>query len=147
MLSLSETRMIQKLTEAIFPGANDARAYQFIERDMQSNPFLINMYQNGIKQLDQAALYAYHKGILELDGNQLNELLKNHENESFFQFLRDHTLEGVFSDPIYGGNYQVYGWRLIGYAGSRFYPPETLDEPKHPTLYYSLEGIAYEEKA
>jgi hypothetical protein len=52
----------------------------------------------------------------------------------------------MFSDPIYGGNYEAYGWRLLGYAGPTYHPPEPLTKVKPPTVYYSLEGIAYEEK-
>jgi hypothetical protein len=30
-----------------------------------------------------------------------------------------HTLEGMFSDPHYGGNQDFVGWELIGYPGIR----------------------------
>lgn len=146
MLSHMEIEMIRRLTEAIFPGAVEARACDFIIRDMKSNPFLEDLYRNGLQRIDQGAMQLYHTALLNIDEKRLNHLLRQYENDAFFKFLRNHTLEGVFSDPIYGGNYQAYGWRLVGFAGPRFYPPETLDEPQHPTVYYSLDGIAYEEK-
>ncbi len=33
--------------------------------------------------------------------------------------LRDHTIEGMFSDPLYRGNRDMVGWKLIGYPGSQ----------------------------
>lgn len=147
MVSNEEFMVIQKLTEAIFPGANEARAHEFIRRDMESNPVLVGMYREGLKQLEAGAQQMYRLTLLQLNENQLNQLLTRYEKTPFFTFLRNHTLEGIFSDPIYGGNYEAYGWRLIGFAGPRFYPPETLDKTKHPTVYYDLGGIAYEEKS
>ena len=35
----------------------------------------------------------------------------------FFAELLAHTREGMFSDPIYGGNVNFQGWDLIGYPG------------------------------
>ncbi len=147
MLAQQEILMMQKLTEAIFPGAIEARVYAFIIRDMQSNPFIVNIYREGFERLDLAAEQTFQKKLVDLEDNELNSVLMKLEKEPFFTFIRNHTIEGMFSDPIYGGNYQAYGWRLIGFAGPRFYPPETLDEPKHPSVYYSLGEVAYDEKA
>lgn len=38
----------------------------------------------------------------------------------FFQLLWQNTLEGFFSDPIYGGNRDMVGWKLIGFPGARY---------------------------
>jgi gluconate 2-dehydrogenase gamma chain len=35
----------------------------------------------------------------------------------FFELLLRNTLEGFFADPIYGGNRDKAGWRLIGFPG------------------------------
>ncbi|HEU5086677.1 MAG TPA: gluconate 2-dehydrogenase subunit 3 family protein, partial [Roseiflexaceae bacterium] len=32
---------------------------------------------------------------------------------------RRHTMEGMFSDPAYGGNRDYVGWKLIGYPGAQ----------------------------
>jgi gluconate 2-dehydrogenase gamma chain len=31
--------------------------------------------------------------------------------------LRQHTIEGMFCDPLHGGNAGLIGWQLIGYPG------------------------------
>jgi gluconate 2-dehydrogenase gamma chain len=44
--------------------------------------------------------------------------------EDFFTVLRTHTIEGMFSDPLYGGNRNLAGWKLLGYPGAqRAYTP------------------------
>ena len=47
--------------------------------------------------------------------------------ESFFHTLRRYTNEGMFSDPAYGGNRNMVGWKLIGYPGAqRAYTPDEI---------------------
>jgi gluconate 2-dehydrogenase gamma chain len=36
----------------------------------------------------------------------------------FFESLWGLTLEGFFSDPVYGGNRNMAGWRLVGFPGA-----------------------------
>lgn len=38
----------------------------------------------------------------------------------FFAVIREHTVEGYFCDPIYGGNRQAVGWRLVGFPGAQW---------------------------
>lgn len=45
----------------------------------------------------------------------------------FFTTLRTDTIEGMFSDPAYGGNIGMVGWALLGYPGSqRSYSPHEM---------------------
>lgn len=45
-------------------------------------------------------------------------------SSEFFNMLRDHTVEGMFGDPVYRGNRDLVGWKLIGYPGAqRAYTP------------------------
>lgn len=37
--------------------------------------------------------------------------------EGFFPTLIEHTRQGMFGDPVYGGNASFVGWDLIGYPG------------------------------
>ena len=39
-------------------------------------------------------------------------------SEIFFADLWELTLEGFFSDPVYGGNHDMVGWRMIGFPGA-----------------------------
>jgi len=35
----------------------------------------------------------------------------------FADFLLQHTIEGFFADPIYGGNKEMVGWKMLGFPG------------------------------
>jgi gluconate 2-dehydrogenase gamma chain len=38
----------------------------------------------------------------------------------FFAAVRQHTIEGTFCDPAYGGNRGAVGWRLLGFPGAQW---------------------------
>lgn len=46
--------------------------------------------------------------------------LANADAKTFFQMLLQNTLEGFWADPIYGGNKDMAGWKLIGFPGARY---------------------------
>jgi len=47
--------------------------------------------------------------------------------EAFFNTVRTHTIEGMFADPVYGGNKDFAGWRLVGFPGAQsVYTPRDL---------------------
>jgi gluconate 2-dehydrogenase gamma chain len=46
--------------------------------------------------------------------------LKDVNAEEFFALLLANTQEGFFADPIYGGNRDMAGWKLVGFPGARY---------------------------
>jgi gluconate 2-dehydrogenase gamma chain len=49
--------------------------------------------------------------------------------ERFFAVVREHAIEGLFCDPIYGGNRDAVGWRLVGFPGVHWgYTVEQMKE-------------------
>lgn len=54
-------------------------------------------------------LASLEKGGIDLDGVP---------SSVFFELLLKHTVEGFFSDPIYGGNKSKVGWRMLGFPGA-----------------------------
>ena len=46
--------------------------------------------------------------------------LATSDPKTFFQLLLQNTMEGFWSDPIYGGNRDMAGWKLIGFPGARY---------------------------
>jgi gluconate 2-dehydrogenase gamma chain len=58
-----------------------------------------------------AFLHRLEKGEVTLDGI---------DAKTFFAQLLQNTLEGFWSDPIYGGNRDLAGWKLIGFPGARY---------------------------
>jgi gluconate 2-dehydrogenase gamma chain len=51
---------------------------------------------------------------LELGGEDLNGV----PSAVFFEQLLKMTVEGFFSDPVYGGNRDMVSWRMIGFPGA-----------------------------
>lgn len=46
--------------------------------------------------------------------------LKDVDGKEFFALLLQNTQEGFFADPIYGGNREMAGWKLVGFPGARY---------------------------
>jgi gluconate 2-dehydrogenase gamma chain len=67
-------------------------------------------------------------GILaELDGrkrepNPSGDTLQDSDSllMRFFSVVRDHTIQGMFCDPLYGGNRNGIGWKMIGFPGAQW---------------------------
>jgi len=67
-------------------------------------------YREGLKSL---------KGFEKLSPEDQDKKLQQIENTHFFALLRQHTLEGMFCDPVHGGNVDMVGWQLVGFPGPR----------------------------
>ena len=46
--------------------------------------------------------------------------LRDQDAKAFFKHLVKDTREGFFADPIYGGNRDMAGWKMIGFPGARY---------------------------
>jgi gluconate 2-dehydrogenase gamma chain len=66
------------------------------------------IYRDGFKDLE---------GFTKLTLAEQDKKLKGIENTVFFSLLRRNTIEGMFCDPIHGGNVDMVGWQLIGFPG------------------------------
>lgn len=97
-----------------------------------------DVFRLGVAAANRYAGERFGVGVLELSEEQQDQLitalLDNEATgfepltpESFFHTLRRYTSEGMFSDPVYGGNRNLVGWRLIGYPGAqRAYTPDEI---------------------
>jgi gluconate 2-dehydrogenase gamma chain len=67
-----------------------------------------------------AALDAEHQDQI-LSGLEKDEIkLTDISGKEFFETVLANTMEGFFADPIYGGNRDMAGWKLIGFPGARY---------------------------
>jgi gluconate 2-dehydrogenase gamma chain len=46
--------------------------------------------------------------------------LTDGSGKAFFEAVLANAMEGFFADPIYGGNHDMAGWKLIGFPGARY---------------------------
>jgi gluconate 2-dehydrogenase gamma chain len=42
------------------------------------------------------------------------------ETVALFELILQNTREGYLSDPMYGGNKDMAGWKLVGFPGARY---------------------------
>ena len=85
------------------------------------------IYRYGIADTDAYCKRQYGKAFRLLTGEQQDEVLHALEKNAielpslpaklFFGLLWRNTEEGFFSDPLYGGNRNKVGWRLLGFPG------------------------------
>lgn len=56
-------------------------------------------------------------GFDSLSPEEQDAHLRQIESTHFFALLRQNTIEGMFCDPIHGGNANMIGWQLVGFPG------------------------------
>ena len=111
------------------PGANEARATQYIDRALGGTlSSFRETYRAGLAALDRyahstkggpfASLPAVDQDALLRDVER-NEAAGFPQSSAFFNLVLAHTIQGTFCDPYYGGNANFVGWDLIGYPGVR----------------------------
>jgi len=124
--------------DAESPGARQARAVIYIDRVVAgyfSN--LQTLYREGLETLDRLANALFGGGFAILPEERQDEILRICEDAGhpkgserlaqFFAVIHEHTLEGMFGDPVHGGNHGAVGWKLIGFPGAQWaYSPEQM---------------------
>jgi hypothetical protein len=107
------------------PGAVECGAANYIDRVLAGpNASEKRAFTDGLAALDSAAQGSF----AALTGDQQDAIITAFENgtapgfanaRAFFNRARRLMLEGMFSDPYYGGNRNFAGWDLIQYPGPR----------------------------
>ena len=103
-----------------FPKAKPELGYQ-----LALNPR--EFFRAGIESANSWTRKTYGKDFDRLSEKDREAALKAMEDDkapfpgfssrTFFDALLQITMEGFFSDPIYGGNRDMAGWKMVGYPG------------------------------
>jgi gluconate 2-dehydrogenase subunit 3-like protein len=102
------------------PGAVDAGAQFYIDRVLAGpNVSEKDTFIQGLEALDAYAKKTHGAPLADLSAEQRDQMLTEMIDDPFFNRARRLTLEGMFSDPYYGGNKNFAGWDLIRYPGPR----------------------------
>ena len=133
----SDALTIAALTERIMPGAPgkagamEANVLNYIDlalagayADQQE------FYRQGLAQLDVYCNATHQTSFVGLTPAQQDAVITALQTGkatgfewpravAFFNKIRTHTMEGMFADPIYGGNKNFAGWRLVGFPGAQ----------------------------
>jgi gluconate 2-dehydrogenase gamma chain len=113
------------------PGARDTGVLNYIDLALAgAYADLQDFYRRGLAALDQHCRKTYREPFVRLSSAQQDAVITALEEgkaaeftwpsaQAFFNTLRTHTMEGMFADPIYGGNRDFAGWRLVGFPGAQ----------------------------
>jgi gluconate 2-dehydrogenase gamma chain len=135
--NIGDSQTIAALAERIMPGApgkpgaNDANVLNYIDLALAgAYADHQEFYRHGLTQLDVYCNATYKKPFVALTAAQQDEVLTALDTgkatdfdwpkpQAFFNTLRTHTMEGMFADPVYGGNKDFVGWKLVGFPGAQ----------------------------
>ena len=132
-----DLKTLKSAIDTIFPGAVQAKAQNYILNTIIMTGEL-NTYREGLRELNRLTWEIYQLLFAELALDQRVIVLHRMQDTDFFDILRQHTMEGVFADPIYGGNDNKIGWKIIGFPGSRFHPVTHLSRGWKAREFVSL---------
>jgi gluconate 2-dehydrogenase gamma chain len=89
-----------------------------------------DLFRLGLKGLNDYSNKKYKKKFSELEPKDQDQVLLAFEKgeadslsgistTKFFKLLRTLTIEGIYADPMYGGNKDMQGWKMKNYPGTR----------------------------
>ena len=134
-LSVAQRRTLEAIVDRLVPkdelgpGALEMGAAEYIDRSIAeaiSNEK--NAFTTGLSRTDDFARSSQGAAFADLTPEKKDAVLTAMEAgkaggfadaQGFFNRARRLTLEGMFSDPYYGGNKNFAGWDLIRYPGPR----------------------------
>ncbi len=122
------------------PGATETKVITYIDRTAaDEDEALRRCYRDGVVALNALTSELYGQRFAELSDQRKDDVLErieaNTENESppapqdspdegllatFFALVWEHTVQGMFCDPQYGGNHEALGWQLVGFPGAQW---------------------------
>lgn len=117
-------------TDELGPGATEARAVSYIDRALgDALAASLPAYRAGLAALDTYARSSRGAPFTELGPVDQDSVLIDVEtgaatgftgsSAAFFAMVLNHTHQGTFGDPYYGGNANFVGWDLLQYPGVR----------------------------
>ena len=131
--------MLERLipADSTGPGATEARVLRYVDRALAGDLAGSRAaYTIGIAETDAYARSRFGVGFAELAGAQQDTVLTEMEQgrapglRPFFELVREHGLQGMFGDPVHGGNEDFAGWDLLGFTGIKLEytePEQQLD--------------------
>src|SRR3954470_5135797 len=112
-----------------------------------------DLYRAGIKATNTHCLETYGKSFDALNEQQREEVLVGLSTakitfpdglpvRTFWGAVYQTVMEGMFSDPIYGGNRDKAGWKLIGFPGAIAVHRDNVEKYRGKKYTADILGIA-----
>lgn len=114
--------------DSIGPGAVELGVGQFIDRAI-GGALAVNRidYERGLVALDAYAQATYGSTFKNASPDKQDAMITqmqantlpgfNVDSRTFFNLVKEHTLQGLFGDPHWGGNKNGGGWKLMQIPG------------------------------
>lgn len=110
------------------PGAIEARVLRYVDRALSGDlAGSRSDYTAGVAATNAYARSRFGDDFADLTAARQDTILDEMErnvatgfspsSRAFFDLLREHALQGMFGDPVHGGNADFIGWDLIGFYG------------------------------
>lgn len=134
-LTLAEREIADAVFERLFPadaetpGAANIGVVDYLDRALGGFEHRWReTYRRGLTLIDQAARDQFATPFAACRSEQQDLLIATLEagrltgseagfQQDFFALLRRHLQEGLFADPIHGGNRDKLGWQALGHPG------------------------------
>jgi gluconate 2-dehydrogenase gamma chain len=107
------------------------------------------VYRAAIKEVDDFCVSRFKKPFHEIEDKEKDQTLAELEagkialqavsGSFFFNLMLANTFEGFFADPIYGGNRDKVGWKLVGFPGVAAAYTDHIDKYNVP---YNAEPVS-----
>jgi gluconate 2-dehydrogenase gamma chain len=162
-LNADDAATVAAFTERLMPGAPgkpgalDAGVLNYIDLALAgAYSHLQDFYRRGLNSLEAYCQKTHKTSFVTLGAARQDEVIRALESgkatefgwprpQAFFNMLRTHTIEGMFSDPVYGGNKDFAGWRLVGFPGA--IPVFTTEDMLSKEAYAGTEIIGLQARA
>ncbi|ABM07239.1 gluconate 2-dehydrogenase subunit 3 family protein [Paenarthrobacter aurescens] len=128
------------------PGARETKVITYIDRTTaDEDEALRRCYRDGVEALNALTSELYGQRFAALSDERKDEVLERIESSpapesnaapepdaaperpeeegllaTFFALVWEHTIQGMFCDPQYGGNHDALGWQLVGFPGAQW---------------------------
>lgn len=88
-----------------------------------------DVFLYGLRRIEEVSQDQFGNGFTDLTDEEQNQILQIFESGevdmqgiaavTFFNLLLQTTIEGVYADPVYGGNKNMIAWKIKEYPGPR----------------------------
>lgn len=120
----------QEYMQGPFPKGTDYQGYQTPLKRHE-------IFMEGIRGLNRESNKTFDSSFRDIEGDQKDQILMDFEADKvklkgvkasmFFNLLKGATMAGAYSDPLYGGNINMEGWKMKEYPGHQMSYLDEID--------------------
>src|SRR5699024_913136 len=102
------------------------------------------LFLEGVRAIEAESQKSFDERFIKIEPEQQDDILQKFEagevevagakSSLFFSLLRQTTIEGVYADPVYGGNRNMEAWKMKEYPGPRMSWLDKIEEEEFLTL-------------